>query len=274
MMQTEITACPAASADNGSLEVTALHQLGAEIKFNPSEPISQTDVVKLRDALLKHKMLLLRNQPLCPKQQIALTKLFGSTLHTAGPSLRYLPDHPEIFRIANTREEGNTNTGQYWHSDGHYLEEPSAVTVMHIVNATTDGATLIADSAAAYRRLPDRIRNILNYVSLMSIETGMTHPVIKKHSVTGAIGIYVNLRAIAIDVFGKARPEITEYLHRHLSEEGSFYTHQWKEGDTIILDNIATTHCGTPADSTQLRVLHRSSVTGDSVWWRHPWIQP
>jgi taurine dioxygenase len=250
-------------------EVIPLNLFGAEIVgFKFSREIDTDQILALRTALIEHKMLVLRDQCLSPEEQMALTKLFGHELHRAGPSLRHLPDHPEIFRIANRPGEGNPNTGHYWHCDGHYLADPSAVTVMHIVNATTDGATHVTDLSAAYNRLPDTTKQYLSHHGFFATETGVAHAIVRKHPLTGRHGLYVNLKAIAVDRCMRQIPQVNELIHECLSQTGTFYEHQWKHGDTLIVDNFATAHRGTLSNPENLRVLHRTTVTGPSVWWR------
>jgi alpha-ketoglutarate-dependent taurine dioxygenase len=257
------------SSEGRTLQVMPLRPFGAQIlSLDLSEARAGDSIPELRKLLAVHKMLLIRNQCLSPIAQIRLTHVFGSELHVAGPSLRYLPDYPQVFRISNRPGVGNPNTGQYWHSDGHYLSDPSAVTVMHIVSATPDGATLIADAAAAYRRLPTQAREMLSRHGFVNAETGVGHQIIRRHPLTGEIALYVNLHASPVDASFKHVPHLSSLIDQHLSQEGTFYEHRWREGDTIILDNFATAHRGVPSDPRNLRVLHRTTVTGPSVWWR------
>ena len=253
----------------GQLQIIPLLPFGARIiGLDLSQPLEIEQVVAIRTALLEHKMLLLQDQELSPAEQISLTRLFGSELHRAGPSLRYLPDYPEVFRITNRQSEGNPNTGQYWHSDGHYLADPSSITVMHIVNATSDGATLITDACAAFQRLSEAQKQFLSCHAFHAPETGATHPILRPHPVTRRMAMYVNLQARAIDRRGKAAPEVNGLVDQHLSMPGTYYAHQWKSGDTVIVDNFSCAHRGTPSNGANLRVLHRTSVTGPSTWWR------
>lgn len=222
----------------------------------------------VRMALLDHKMLLIRNRKFTPEEQITLTQIFGSDLHRAGPTLRYLPDYPEIFRISNQQQHGNKNTGQYWHCDGHYLADPSAITVMHIVHATADGDTCVVDSAQAYERLPENLKAHLGRHCFGNPETKVAHPIVRAHPVTKRLGLYVNLNAVAMNQAFQPNPAVAEMLNQYFWMPGNFYRHKWQEGDTMILDNFSTAHTGTYADPSQLRVMHRSTVTGPSVWWR------
>lgn len=257
---------PACSA---SLDLRPLRLFGAEIfGFEICRVLREEIRQALRSALNEHKMLIIRGCELTPADQIALTRCFGKELHTAGPNLRKLAAFPEIFRISNRRQEGNYNTGQYWHCDGHYLADPSAVSVMHIVEPTPDGQTLVTDLASAYERLPGRVRSDLSKLGSVAPETGVVQPLVRKHPVSDTVGLYVNLRARTINRFGELMPHVDEALEKHLNQTGTFYGHCWERGDTIIVDNFAVCHRGMPSDPVRLRIMHRTTVTGPGVWWR------
>jgi alpha-ketoglutarate-dependent taurine dioxygenase len=223
----------------------------------------------LRVALINHKMLLIRKRKFLPADQLALTKIFGSELHRAGPKLRFLADYPEIFRISNQEQYGNKNTGQYWHADGHYLQDPSAVTVMHIVRATPDGDTCVVDTARAYELLSTDLKAQVEHSAFFNPETKVSHPMVRSHPVTKRLGLYVNLNAVAINqTTSQPVPVVSKVLRDYLSKPGHCYVHKWQDGDTMILDNFATAHSGTPNNPENLRIMHRTTVTGPSVWWR------
>ena len=269
MYSLQAQVCTAIGGPDSSFKIVRRKTFGAEIVgFNFKRGPTAEQLLALRGALVEHKMLLIRDKALTPPEQIALTRIFGGTLHRAGEKLRYLSEHPEVFCIANRPGTGNTNTGQYWHSDGHYLEDPSAVTVMHIVNATRDGATWVADSAAAYERLPEITKQILAQHSFLNLETGVSHPIVRPHPLTGRHGLYVNLNAQAIDGRGRKIPMISEIIKLALDRCDRHYEHFWQNGETMIIDNFASIHRGTSSDPSDLRVMHRTSVAGPAVWWR------
>lgn len=250
-------------------EVIPLGLFGAQVVgFKFDREVSEDQLRALRESLVEHKMLLFREHSLTPDEQISFTRLFGDDLHECSPRLRYLPEHPQIFRLTNRPGEGNENTGKYWHADGHFFQDPSPVSVMHIVNATKDGATLVTDSIAAYDRLPEIAKDGLSRLAFRDCQTGVAHPIVRKHPLTSRIGLYVNLNATAIDGYHRPVPLINNIIHKHLSEPGTFYAHHWQPGDTIVVDNFSTAHRGTASDPANLRVMHRTTVTGPSVWWR------
>ena len=268
MQTTSLYQFPSLANGQARFSINPLPTLGAEVVgLDLNKGVSSDQIFALRVALVNYKMLVLRDQPLTPEKQIFLTHFFGHELHRAGPKLRYIADHPEIFRITNRAAGGNPNTGQYWHSDGHYLANPSSITVMHIVNATPDGPTLVTDNVEAFDRLSSEERLYFSHFGFYATETGITHPILRPHPLTGKLGLYVNLRAIPVDRQLNQHPEVSKLVDRHLNQPGTYHEHHWREGDTIIVDNFATSHKGMPSSPANLRVMHRTSLTGPSVWW-------
>ena len=203
-----------------------------------------------------------------PGLQVAFTGVLGGGVHRCSAPTRVIPEFPEIFRVSNRRDQGNLNNGLYWHSDGAYLEVPTAVTLHHIIRPTADGNTLYADLAGAYDRLPPRERARLATLKTISQVPGVAHPLVRRHPATGRTILYVNLEPSAkiVDEDGKEQPQFASFLREHLNR--GCYRHDWQAGDLVVVDNFAAAHCATPADPSALRVLHRTTVPGQRVWWQ------
>jgi alpha-ketoglutarate-dependent taurine dioxygenase len=230
--------------------------LGAEVIGYDFDNVPNDEVIRLRRALVDHHLLLFRGLPLDPARQIAFTRLFGSQMHTCSPRTPSVPGFPEIARICS-------GIGPYWHSDGAHLPEPTAVSVHHVIVAAMEGDTLYAGLASAYERLSPEGRRHASRMRMRS-PTGVTHPLVLSHPVTGRLGLYVNLDhdAAVIDEFGRENRAMRDGLERHLCAEGTYYRHQWHEGDTLVIDNFAIAHRVARAS-----LLHRTSIPGPSAWW-------
>ncbi len=254
-----------------NLELRPLSEdLGAEVTGYDFDRVPGEDTVGwLRQALLDHHLLLFRGRTLDPARQIAFTLVFGGEVHTCSPRNRFVPGFPEIVRVCNREGEGLANIGPYWHSDGAYLQEPTAVSVHHIIVATEDGDTLYTSLASAYERLPPEGRRHVSRMRTRS-QTGIAHPLARPHPVTGRLGLYVNLdhTAAIIDEFGRENRAMRDGLERHFGTEGTYYRHHWRAGDLLVVDNFAAAHRATRADPAALRVLHRTTIHGPTAWWR------
>jgi taurine dioxygenase len=242
---------------------------GAEVAgFDFGSPPSRETLEALRAALLEHGLLLFRGRTLEPELQIAFTHALGGGVHRCSAPTRVLPRFPEIFRVANRADQGNLNNGRYWHSDGAYLEIPTAITLHHIIRPTPDGDTLYAHLADAYDRLRPRERTLLETMKTISQVPSIAHPVIRQHPSTGRTILYVNLepRAKIVDRDGKEQTPFSTFLRDHLNR--GCYRHKWRAGDLVVVDNFAVAHCATPAHPNALRVLHRTTVPGQRAFWQ------
>jgi taurine dioxygenase len=253
-----------------SFELSPIRKsFGVEVVGFPFERAPSVQTIEaLRAALLEHGLLLFRGRTLEPQLQIAFTHALGGGVHRCSPPTRVLPSFPEIFRVANRADEGNLNNGRYWHSDGAYLEIPTAITLHHIIRPTPDGDTLYAHLASAYDRLRPRERALLETMKTTSQVPSVAHPLIRRHPATGRTILYVNLepRAKTVDAHGKEHPAFSTFLRDHLNR--GCYRHKWHAGDLVVVDNFAVAHCATPAHPGALRVLHRTTVPGQRVFWQ------
>ncbi len=102
--------------------------IGAEIhgldvtQLTPESP--EIDVI--RDAIYRHKLLVIRGQKLDENSYIAFTRKVG-TPQIYFQSNYHHPDHPEIFVSSNIKESGRkvgvARTGNYWHTDCSFQEK-------------------------------------------------------------------------------------------------------------------------------------------------------
>jgi len=121
-----------------------------------SKPLSEDNRQTLRDALVEHGVVFIREQTLTPEQHVALARVFGNPVRKN----IYLPavaGYPEIEVIAHsdkTRSGGTDN----WHVDVSWQQNPPKATVLHAQEVPEGGGgdTIWASSAAVYDLLgPD-----------------------------------------------------------------------------------------------------------------------
>lgn len=125
--------------------------IGAEISgIDLSQEQDDAVVAEIRAALLAHKVVFFRDQPITPAQHIAFARRFGTLeIHPATPKDQ--PD-PEVLHIAHGPDsKGKENA---WHSDVTWRAEPSLGSILRAVEVpAVGGDTLFADMAAAFRGL-------------------------------------------------------------------------------------------------------------------------
>ena len=96
--------------------------LGAEISgVDLSQPLSDSMIAAIRQALVEHQVIFFRDQDLTPAQQVAFGARFGPlNIH---PYVAGMADHPEVMEIIKEPSD-RINFGGGWHSDMSFLRDP------------------------------------------------------------------------------------------------------------------------------------------------------
>ncbi len=257
-----------------------------------SESISAGDFDRLRNAWLETGLLIVRRQALSPEAQIAFTRRFGELLvYTRSENAH--PDHPELLILSNLRRGGrpcgSPASGRYWHTDGHFLREPPAASLLHAVRVPrVGGDTYFANMATAYDDLPQAVRGRIdglrviisrvrsrpyNYPEKPPVTEAeraawpdMAQPMVRTHPETGRKALYVGGNVPWL-VEGMAEAESTPLvtaLQAHAIQERNVHVHRWRRGDLVIWDNRSTLHRATAYERRSVRHMHRTSVAGDT----------
>lgn len=249
-----------------------VEQLGAVVSdIDITSALTQAQQETLRNALLEHHLLLFRGKTLTPAEQIAFSNIFGSLEKFPwGPS--QLRDHPEIFRLANNTEDGYENVGMYWHSDGTFRADPTPISIFHLLAVPeTGGDTWFSNLRKTWESLPDDIK-----VRIKDLKTvhgnHVIHPLVNHHPVTGREHAYLNvgLTAHILGISPKEGIELMTIIDEHFSKPQNSYQHNWVPGDLIVADNFGVAHQARPVGKETKRILHRTTVEADGVWWRNP----
>jgi taurine dioxygenase len=242
---------------------------GAEVHCAELNTIDGNQRQQLRAALLEHGLLVVRGQRLTPHQQVAVSQLFGA-LETFPPNAGQVAGVPQIFRVASRSGEGYVDVGRYWHSDGSFRDVPTPISIWYsVTRPSTGGQTLFTDLREAYTQLPESIKQDIGSLRTLH-RNGVLHQLAMPHPATGETVLYLNV-GLTSGIAG-LNPEqgavIIAALDRHLSREGATYTHHWQDGDLVIADNFRVAHRATPIGREQKRILDRTTVSADGVFWR------
>lgn len=267
--------------------------IGAEVVgLDLSVPLSRGTAELLNDALVRHQVLVFRDQDLTPESQIAFSRHFGE-LEPHVLDQFNLKAHPEILVITNLEEEGRPlglrRAGWSWHSDISYKAEPSLGAALYARQVPPEGGdTLFASCAAAYEALDAgeraqlatlrgvhdyvwHVKTNLSHLPPMTAEQAaqvppVIHPLIRTHPVSGRKGLYVSkgiLKQIDGWEYAESR-ELIERLTDHLTQDRFVYRHRWRVGDLLLWDNRSTIHRATPFDEARFgRLMHRTTIRGD-----------
>ena len=247
-----------------------VNQLGAIVTgINIAEPLSESEQLKLRAALVEHHLLLFRGKTLSPQQQIEFSKVFGELeLFPWNPS--QLKQHPEIFRLANHPQDGYENEGMYWHSDGTFRQNPTPISIFHLLAVPEEGGdTWFSNLHKTWESLPEAFKQKIKALNTVH-GNHVVHPLVKHHPVSGREHVYLNvgLTAAIEGLNADEAEEIIATIDHAFSQPENRYHHKWLPGDLIVADNFGVAHQARPVSNETKRILHRTTVSAEGVWWQ------
>ncbi|MFP6698534.1 MAG: TauD/TfdA family dioxygenase [Alphaproteobacteria bacterium] len=276
------------SAEGKSIDVLPLTgAIGAEISgVDISEPLPAETIGEIRQALLDHLVIFLRDQQITPEQQIAFVSRFGEP--DIYPFVKGLEDYPEIIPVLKLPEE-TVNFGGIWHSDTVYQAQPPMGTILYAKELPpVGGDTLFANQYQAYEALSAPLRDFLDGLTAINSAakgsaaatrsdrvsdagTGRQevleaeHPVVRTHPETGRKALYVNT-GHTIRFGGMTEAESTpilEFLYQHQIKPEFCCRFVWSPGAIAFWDNRCAQHYPINDYHGHTRLLHRITLKGD-----------
>ncbi|MET7528675.1 TauD/TfdA dioxygenase family protein [Streptomyces goshikiensis] len=275
---------------------------GAEVEgVDLATDLSPSVVARLREALLRHKVLVFRNQPMNDAQQVALTNAFGGAT-AAHPIVNGLREDPAVLRTALSEErralveaeaglshplKGSTprRLRTEWHVDSTFVVNPNAITILRGIEIPpVGGDTLFANLEALYEGLSPSLRGFLD--TLQAIHSrhapsaaprfdgksagpfAAVHPLVRVHPETGTRSLLVS--AVFMQAIRGLKPRestaLLDFLLDELAGRDEIHARVRWERDTLVMwDNRAVAHAG-PVDGLMFqeeRIVHRTTVVGD-----------
>ncbi len=237
---------------------------GAEILgVDASVPPDAPTTAAVRAALLEHKVVFLRDQPLDYDSQVAFASCFGQV--TLGhPIYGGLKGQP-LMREMDSRGEGTR--ANHWHTDLTYLQEPPSLAFLHNkVNPPLGGDTIWANTASAYASLPGGLRRLADglrvvhsndsdYTDDTYSHTGAAraayvtdvfeaeHPAVRVHPETGERALLVGGFAHVVMGYSPAAGrDVLRILQEYATRPEHTVRWRWAVGDLAIWDNQASMH--------------------------------
>jgi alpha-ketoglutarate-dependent 2,4-dichlorophenoxyacetate dioxygenase len=274
----------------------SLHPLfAAEIGgVDSGRPLSAQALHTISQAIDRHAVLVLRDQALDDRRQLAFAGQFGeieaprSARAAANRRLR-----PEISDISNLDENNRLRAAddprrfdqfgnRLWHTDGSFRRVPAALSMLYAHQVPANGGeTEFADLRAAWDALPDNTKAqvdglvAIHDIAYSRAQIGFTEllfgerdllpavpqRVVRVHPGSGRKTLY--LAAHASHILGMPVPEgrlLLRDLIEFATERRFVYRHVWRPGDLVIWDNRCTMHRGRPFDDTEIRDLRRATT--------------
>ena len=252
-------------------------------------------IAAVRAALVDRKVLFFRAQHLDAGELVAFARRFGE-LTPAHPVMPGLDDHPEVLEVDATRsrldpryrDEYENDT---WHADVTFMPTPPLGSLLEAkVSPPAGGDTVFADLQAAYDRLSEPIRNLVDgltavhdgsaefarflatnpdggvwdgerFTELLPVE----HPVVRTHPESGRRGLFVN-PTFTSHLVGLSRAEsaaILDLLYDHITAQEHLVRWHWSAGDIAFWDNRSVLHYPVRDFGEHHRLMHRVTIRGD-----------
>lgn len=265
--------------------------LGAEISgLDITQPLSGDTIAALHAAWSEHLVLVFRNQPLAPQEQIAFSRYFGELDdHSAIPKFRH-GDYPEILLVNNREVATNKklSVGRQWHSDLSTTLRPAKGSFLHAIELpSVGGDTMFCNMYKAWEKLSPRLQQwLLNVDALHDMTIAretqkqrtpqeleeiraknppVYQPVCRVHDVTGRKALYVSEMTTAHieSLTPEESAPILNYLFEQSTVYENVYRHVWRKGDSVLWDNRCAMHIAlADYNLDEVRVMHRTTLKG------------
>ncbi len=258
-----------------------------------SQPLSDDLVAQLRELWLQHKVVAFPSQQLDNEALVRFAQYFGSI--GEDPFFGHIDGHENIAAIARAADETTPIFAEFFHSDWSFLPIPPAGTVLYGITIRPHGGnTLFADQVAAYRNLPEKLREqadqltaihsaALGYApngvygdsdqaggrsmkilpSEKALET-CEHPFVRTHHETGEKALFSSPAYIQGFV-GMDKAESDALLMEffgYQADQSVVYSHPWEKDMLVMWDNRSVLHAATGGYEGYDRLLHRVTVAG------------
>ncbi|WP_150292811.1 TauD/TfdA dioxygenase family protein [Sphingobium estronivorans] len=268
--------------------------IGAELTgVNLGDASRDADLfAEIKDLLLKHRVLFLRDQDITRAEHVAFARRFGEL--EDHPVAGSDPENPGLVQIY--RSDKRENYENNYHTDGLWRRNPTMGSVLRCIECPPlGGDTIWVNMVEAYRNLPDDIkRRIEGLRAKHSIEHSfgaamapearaalaaenppVEHPVVRTHPETGEKVLYVcsftthfaNFHTPDNVRFGLDKTPGASNLLNYLISQASIPEYQvrfrWKPGSVAIWDNRSTQHYAVMDYWPAPRKMERAAIIGD-----------
>ena len=262
--------------------------IGAELSgIDLAQGLDAATTAGVRQALLAHGVIYLRQQPLSAPQFLAFARSMGEPVDY--PFVRGLPEYPQIIEVKKLEHE-TVNFGGIWHSDTTYLQEPPMGSMLLSKEVPPYGGdTLFASQYAAYEALSPTMKRLLDgLVGIASSakadvsrtredriksdgtaaaqqEYRAAHPIVRTHPETGRKSLYVNVAHTA-GIMGLSDDEsapLLQFLFAHQVRPEFTCRIVWQADAVAFWDNRCVLHNPVNDYHGHRRVMQRITLRGD-----------
>jgi taurine dioxygenase len=276
---------------------------GAQVTgLNIEQGIDEPTLKILAQALIEHKVLVIRDQELSTEQYAKFGRIWTDTTRVDSFTEMHVPGFDDINIIGNVgeifKDAGYRNGAAFWHTDCAAEPDPNAITMLYCIHALEkEGETVFADMAAAYQGLDPQTRQQIEGLEAWHCYAGakpvlggrepweyaltpvtdetssnfpdpVKRPIIRKHSLSGIPCLYAPAGS-AFAIEGMDHDDAFNLmlkLKHHATSEQFCYQHSYQPGDLVMWDNTSTLHLAKSTHAAtgdhDRRLMHRISPLG------------
>lgn len=258
----------------------------------------EATLADIRAGMDRYGVLVFHDQQFTDADQIAFAQRFDGELHTKTGSsvlqksrlgnealsdISNLDENGEIMR-SDDRRRMYTLGNRLWHTDASFQDPPGRYSMLHArLVPSVPADTEYADMRSAYDALDEDTRALIQDLRVHhsiahSRQTlgfefseaenealkGAVHQLVRTNPRTGRRSIYAASHASRI--IDWPVPEgrlLLRELIEHSTQPQFRHVHQWRVGDLVIWDNLATMHRGLRYDDTKYKRELRRVTTLD-----------
>ena len=261
--------------------------IGARVSgVDITRDLSAAELGALRAGLVEHKALVFDAPGLSAEGQERFAGRFGA-ITTSHPTV---PGDPTINILEVDSMSSKANE---WHTDVTFVHNPPSITTLRAITLPPyGGETLIANTAAAYRSLPEHLRafadrlwavhsNQYDYADIaadrqlsekaksyrevfQSLEFETRHPVVRVHPESGERGLYIGGFTRRVEgLSGSESRDVLRILQSYVTRPEHILRVRWEPGQLVAFDNRITQHYAIDNYDDLPRKLSRVTVAGD-----------
>ena len=249
---------------------------------------------ELRQLLIQHRVLFLRDQDFSRAEHVAFARRFGEL--EDHPVAGSDPDHPGLVRIYKSPDAPNDRYENAWHTDATWRAAPPFGCVLRCVESPpVGGDTMWANMVLAYEKLPEHIKQQIaglrarhsieaTFGAAMAIDKRLAlkqlypdaeHPVVRTHPDTGEKILFVNAFTTHFTNFhtpanvryGQDYTAGAQALLQYLLAQAQVPEYQvrwrWRANDVAFWDNRSTQHYAVMDYPPCHRKMERAGIIGD-----------
>jgi len=268
--------------------------IGAEVTgVDLTRPLDHDAKRVLKEAMIEHLALVIRDQKFTPRQFLDASLLFGEPMdryHDAG-KIPGVPFVHELSSLERNKDGTVPKFGPRWHTDHTNMEQPPKYTILYAVKLPRSGGTTsVANMRAGYAALPAEMKRRIEgkqtvnvmVASVMTVDdkgvmerqkrenpTPVLQPMVRTNPDDGSKALYFHPTKVE-NVVGMT-PQESQLLFEELLKEAVrpefVYTHSYRLGDMFLWDNRSALHRANydfdPTDTANPRLLYRCMIRGE-----------